>query len=139
MSLRDHLQAIYDERGTLTAPLVVAEARNADHPLHSRFEWNDEIAGERYREVQARELIRSVRIIYREATGRRPEASVRAYQHIRRDDTSTYVPTEEVLADPVLTQIVLMDMKREWKTLQARYGHFTEFAQMVRSDIEEAS
>jgi len=139
MSLREHLQAIYDERGKLTAPLVVAEARDPEHPLHSRFEWDDSVAGERYREVQARELIRSQRIVYREAKGKRPEGSTRAWQCVRGHEDSVYVPSEEVANDPVLTQIVLMDMRREWKTLQARYAHFEEFARMVRQDIEEAS
>lgn len=136
MNLRDHLQAIYDARGTLSAPLVVDEARDPNSPLHSRFEWDDTVAGDRYREVQARELIRSVRIVYREAKGKRPEGSTRAFQHIRRDDASTYVPSDEVARDPILTQIVLMDMRREWKTLQARYAHFEEFTRMVREDID---
>jgi hypothetical protein len=33
MSLRDQLQAIYNERGKLTPTIVVDEARDESHPL----------------------------------------------------------------------------------------------------------
>ncbi|MGH3505160.1 MAG: hypothetical protein ACRDQA_30350 [Nocardioidaceae bacterium] len=134
-SLRDSLQAVYDQRGALTPALVVDEATPDDHPLHSRFEWDDSLAGPRYREVQARELIRSVRIVYRRAEGKRPERSTRYWQSVRGDSGHVYKPTEEIAQDEVLTQIVLRDMEREWKQLKQRYGHFAEFAEMVRADV----
>lgn len=136
-SLRDSLQAIYDQRGALTPRLVVDEARNEEHPLHSRFEWDDAVAGEKYRLDQAQRLIQVVKLSFTDGKGK--EQSVRAYQSVRREDGHTYVPSEEVVADPFLLQLVLMDMKREWKSLQERYGHFSQFAQMIRTDMEEAS
>lgn len=139
MNLRDHLQTIYDQRGELTPRLVVDEARDESHPLHPRFEWDDSVAGERYREVQAQQLIRSVRLTTRRSDGKTPDTSIRAFQSVRREDGYSYVPSEDVAADPMLTQIVLMDMKREWKSLQKRYGHFAEFVEMVRADVEQAA
>lgn len=136
MNLRENLQNIYNERGTLTAPLVVAEASNPNHPLHERFEWDNTVAGKRYREVQARELIRSVKITYRDHDGN--DSDVRAFQCVRRDDQRTYIPTEDIAADPILTQIVLMDMSREWKALKARWGQHAEFFQLIRDDIPQA-
>ena len=136
MSLRDQLQTIYDQRGELTPRLVVDEARDDDHPLHTRFEWDDSVAGEKYRHVQAQQLIRSVRIVVRPADDKRPADSIRAFQSVRRDDGFAYVPSEDVATDPVLTQIVLMDMKREWLALQRRYGHFAEFVELVKQTVE---
>ncbi len=136
-SLRDSLQTIYDQRGELTPRLVVDEARDETHPLHPRFEWDDEIAGEQFRQVQAAQLIRSVRIVYRRAEGKQPERSTRYWQSVRGEDGFAYRPAGEVASDPMLTQIVLMDMKREWKAMQDRYGHFREFVEMVRADVSE--
>ena len=47
--------------GRLTPKAVVDDARNKKSPLHGHFEWNDGTAAEKYREVQARRLISSVR------------------------------------------------------------------------------
>lgn len=138
-NLRDQLRSIYDAHGELTPRAVVNEARVDGHPLHSRFEWDDAVAGERFRESQAADLIRSVRVVYREADGQEPERSTRYWQSVRQQDGFVYRPSEEIAQDPVATQVVLMDMRREWKSMQARYGRFQEFIDMVRTDTDEAA
>lgn len=137
MSLRDELQAIYDQQGEMTPEVVVTEATPKTHPLHGHFEWNDKVAGHQYRLVQARELIRSVKIVYREGTETEDPQKVRAWQAVRTPNGHAYRPTHEVLEDEMLTAMVLRDMEREWKQLHRRYGHFAEFAAMVRGDLEE--
>lgn len=57
------LQEIERANGALTPQAVVDAARCRSHPLHSCFEWDDKIAGEKYRLEQARALIRSVRVV----------------------------------------------------------------------------
>lgn len=139
MSLREQLQSIYDRRGQLTPALVVDEARDPASPLHSRFEWDDSIAGEQWRKSQAQELIRSVRVVYREATEHDPAKSVRAFHAVRRPNGHVYEPAEKVAEDPFTRQLVLNDMEREWMALKRRYEQFAEFAAMVRRDLEEAA
>lgn len=134
MGLREQLQAIYEEHGTLTPRMVVDAARPKDHPLHSRFEWDNRAAGERWREYQASELIRSVKVAYVEGE----PSSVRHFVSVRREDGHAYVPAEEVAKDEILTEIVLRDMEREWRQLHARYGHFKEFVEMVRGALRAA-
>ena len=56
------LRAIEDATGRLTPEIVVNVAHDPEHPLHDRFEWDDSIAGPKYRESQARRLIKSVMI-----------------------------------------------------------------------------
>ena len=48
--------------GKLTPELVVRAAQAKSSPLHDYFDWDDKIAGARWRLEQARELIRSVKI-----------------------------------------------------------------------------
>lgn len=139
MSLRDELQAVYDQHGRLTPALCVRVAADADHPLHDRFEWDDEIAGHKYRLVQARKLIRSVRVIYKEATEEDEARSVRKWQTIRNEPgTTAYRPVEDIAADPELTAIVLRDMEREWKQMFRRYGHMREFVELVQASLGDA-
>jgi hypothetical protein len=137
MNLRDELQRIYDERGTLTPALVVDEARDPQHVLHSRFEWDDSVAGEKYRRAQAQELIRSVKVVYREATETERAKSVRAFHAIRREHGHVYEPAEKVVEDPFAKKLLLADMEREWRALFRRYQDFKEFADMVRRDLDE--
>lgn len=49
--------------GRLSATLVLDEAKAKTHPLHNQFIWNNTIAGHKYRLIQARALIRRVKII----------------------------------------------------------------------------
>lgn len=136
-SLRDQLQAVYDQRGQLTPSDVVDEARDPEHPLHPRFEWDDSVAGERWRRQQAHELIQSVRISYKARTGEARD--VRAFHAVRSEKGHTYEPIEKVLQDDIMTKIVRADMEREWKALKRRYERFDEFAAMVLADLSVAA
>jgi hypothetical protein len=133
--LRSELLAIRSQYGTLADRHVVTAAREPSHPLHSRFEWDDSAAGEAYRLHQARELIRSVRIAYREADESGPAKSVRAFVSVPSKDGYAYDPAEEVREDPFRSELVLRAMEREWKALYRRYREFEEFVAMVRQDV----
>lgn len=135
-ALRDQLQTIYDQLGELTPKIVVDEARPADHPLHGRFEWADDVAAERWRQQQAHELIRSVRIVYREPEAGQPERTVRAFHAVRSERGFTYEPAQKVADDPFKRRLVLADMEREWRALYRRYREFAEFTDMVRADLD---
>lgn len=133
MSLRDSLQAIYDQRGELTPALVVDLARPEDHPLHDRFEWNDAIAGEVHRREQARRLIRSVKI----TDNRDPKRPrhIREFVSVARgnDPQPTYMPTVDAVADEFTRALVLQAMERDIAALKRKYSHLKEFANAINS------
>lgn len=132
MSLRDELTSIYSARGELTPRVLVEEALPATSPLHSRFEWDDAVAGPKYREVQAAQLIRSVHLIYsKDERGR--EREVRAFLPVRAEDslTASYVPTETALSNPFTMQLLLRQCKHEIEALRAKYGHLQDFADLL--------
>ena len=139
MSLRDQLQNIYDRNRELTPQLVVDEARSEDHPLHERFEWDDALAGEAWRRVQAHELIRSVRVVYRDADEHSEQRSVRGFHAVRSEKGHVYEPVDEIVNDEFKTRLVLADMEREWKALRRRYEQFEEFYHMIRRDLGDAA
>lgn len=140
MSLRDHLQAVYDQHGALTPELVVQAARPKNHPLHDQvFDRDQRDAAEAWYRERAHGLIRSVRIVYREADETTPQRSVRAFHAVPAVETPgrfTYVPTDQVIADDLTRQVVLREMEREWRSLLARYEHFEEFLGLVSQDLE---
>ena len=59
----EELERIKQRDGTIVPAAVVDEARPEDAVLHPAFEWVDPVAAERYREIQARQLIKRVRVI----------------------------------------------------------------------------
>jgi len=134
-SLRDHLLAIRKQCGNLTASSVVVAAQADDHPLHVCFEWDDSVAGHKYREDQARELIRSVRVTYKTDGN---EEYIRYFVSVQEPEGRAYHPSDEVAHDELLTVIVLREMEREWRQMESRYGHFKEFSEMVQNSLETA-
>ena len=127
--LRDLLEDVRASRGVLTPASVLDVARDPSHPLHHRFEWNDERAGEAHRLGQAAALIRSVRVRY----GDRPEQTVRAYHVVATSRGSRYEPVEEIRENPLQREILLRSMRRDVEALRARYGHMAEFMELIRS------
>ena len=102
MSIRDELERIYETNGVLTPEAVVDDARPDDAPLHSHFEWDDALAGEQYRLVQARHLIRAV-------TVDAPSSALRSPQQVH-------------ISLQALTQA-----EREWRALKAKYAALRDF------------
>lgn len=84
-----------EKHGGLTPSVVVQKATSKRSPLHGYFEWNDGIAAQRYREDQARLLIRSVRVVSEDAeSSKRP-----AYVHVGYGNESNYQRPELVVQD----------------------------------------
>lgn len=134
--LRDSLTRIYAERGQLTPRDVVEEARPPTSELHNRFEWDDSVAGDKYRLSQASELIRSVEITYTPPGAVEPHG-VRAFSTVRGQDPTRngYQPTEEILQDDFARKLLLKQCEREVASMQRRYGHLAEFADIIRKAI----
>lgn len=135
--LREHLIAVRREYGKLTPKLLVDVARDPDHPLHQRFEWDDTTAAEKWRQSQAHELIQTLRVSYKKPDGK--PTDVRAFHAMRRENEFVYEPVEEIADNEISRQILLREMERDWKTLKKRYEHVREFFALVRNDLEEAS
>lgn len=129
--LHQQLLDIRSERGQLTPQDVVDVARDESHPLHARFEWDNELAGEAFRRVQASELIRSVKVVYTQSP-EGEERKVRRWSALPSEkDQCGYIPTEEAMQDPFTAKLLLREAEREFKTFQRKYGHLKEFADMV--------
>lgn len=133
--LRTELDKIAAKHGRLTPKLVLREARRASHPLHGQFIWDNDDAAERYRVLQARELIASVRVTYTGVEG--TQKSVRRYHALRASDEAQfdYLDVEDILRDPMKRKLLLQSMEREWKTMVARFEDFTEFWDLVKGSL----
>lgn len=60
--VREVVQHIIDQQGSVAPSELVDAARPVSSPAHAAFEWNDRLAGEQWRLNQARQYIRIIRV-----------------------------------------------------------------------------
>lgn len=133
--LRSELQAIYDKHGQLTPEQVLEEATPKNHPLHSRFEWDNRVAGPAFRRLQAQDLIRSVKVVYKGGSKSAAPGTIRAYHSVSTPEGHVYRAVEDIKEDPFLKEMVLRDAERRWNELYRRYGHLAEFLEAVQETL----
>ena len=132
--LRAELLAIREQyEGKLTPANVLEAATPEDHPLHSHFEWDDSVAGHKYRLGQARNLIRVVREKFVDRTDQPND--VRFFYSVAREDGRVYEPLPEVLGDDLAMRVLVQQMEREWRQLRKRYEKFEAFRAFVLADL----
>lgn len=141
-------ETIRKRDGKLTAPAVVDEARPEESVLHEDFEWRDDIAAEKYRQQQARQMISAVRIVWEEKS-----PPVRAYVNVRlveqdalsaadamhpaeepaakEPPTRCYMPLEEVLERPQLRTQMLEDARRDAQNFRQKYNTLEAIAPII--------
>lgn len=132
MSLRDHLQTIYDEHGQLSPSIVVDVARDAAHPLHSQvFDKPVSEAAEAYYLDRAHRLIQRVKVTRIDGDG--TPVTVRGFWAVTApaDTAPVYEPAENVATVPFMRELVLRQARRDIAALKDRYGHMQEFIVIV--------
>lgn len=132
--------------GKSSAPSIVYEAEDNESPLHSYFEWDNSAAGRKYREYQARTLVRSITVTVvnkegeklntasafvaispdtirsdSEATGTKPPRSLNGYKQ--------YVPVMIARESPDMTREVLAEARREFVGRSRKYEGYRELFQ----------
>jgi len=124
------LRGLLDEQGALTVEAVLAEAAPESSPLHAFFEWSDSEAAEKYRHLQARQLIARVRVKVITAEDKEP-VQVRAYVSRREigkagEDlpAGAYVPIEDVAGATDAEASVLRGIRRDIARLRRKYHGF---------------
>lgn len=123
------LDRIYEKNGALRPADVVDEARPNDAPLHPAFEWNNKVAGEKWRQEQARNMIRTVVVVTPDEDGEEVEEKV--YVNVRMDNESSYAPTRVVVRDDEL-------FESAWsQTVAQLHGAQKSLDQLMRIAKEE--
>lgn len=116
----EELERIYNERGKIDPADVVDVSRPEDAVLHPCFEWRDEIAAEKYREEQARALVRCV-VAVQETDGKKP-VEVRAFFHVQE----TYHPTSVIIQEEDKYTTLLQTALGELAAFRKKYAVLSE-------------
>lgn len=122
-----------DDAGNLNAKALVDVSRPEDAPLHNEFEWDDSIAAEKYREEQARYLIRHITIVTEDSE------PVRAFFKIAVKDSEpeNYTSVIKIMSDAEARAALLKQAFNEMYAFRKKYSMLTELAKVFAA-IDEA-
>ena len=121
------IEAIGD---SATPEQVLEKARSSDTELHKCFEWRDDVAAEKYRLVQARQVCNSLVFVKDNPPGK-PPFQFRLF--FNTDASNGYKATRLILQNPEQFDALLQTAIRELKALKDKY----KMIQELRSVFEE--
>lgn len=126
-----HLEAKSPD-GKVSPQDIVEASKNPSSPLHSRFEWDDTRAGERYRVWQARQMLSTITI----EVG---QVETKAFQNIvvevEEGKERGYYSIDRVLNDSDLRQRVLIQMAQHLRSTIKRYEEYKVIYKLI--DVNE--
>lgn len=121
----EQLRALHG--GHLTAKAVVRDGRRPGSPLEPCFEWDDSRAAEKFREEQARYVLRSIVQVERETDDSEPK-TFRAFVVVTEGEDEHYTAVTDAMRDPALRQQILQRAFRELDQWRERYREYEELA-----------
>lgn len=118
------LTALRGVDGRINPERVVEAARDESSPLHEQFEWDDSEAAQRYRILQARELLRVTVTILPGTT-----TQIRAF--VSLSDEDGYRSIGNVLVNSEQRAQLLEDALKDMRTFESKYKHLSEVADVI--------
>lgn len=123
------LQKLAETNGSFLDPhIVLEEAKNASSVLHDVFEWDNKIAGEKYRLIQARILINAVHV---KIDGKSSPAYFNTRVEIGGVMKQGYFPVARVMSDQEIHDAVLRDAIRDLELAQDKYKEISELRGII--------
>ena len=122
MSLKEpvieRIKHLENVNGFLTPEMVVNDAMSPDSPLHGEFSWDKDVAAQAHWLYQARQLIRSVKVIVTTDT-----MTIKTVAYVRDPskpgNEQGYLSVERIRTDKDMARDVLIDeFKRAGSALQ---------------------
>jgi hypothetical protein len=129
-----HLHQLERRYGALSPAIVVEEASAETSPLHRYFEWDNTVAAAKFREEQARGLLRAVLM----ESDAEPGVNIRAFLMIDTNEGGAYVNTVRALSDSQMAEQVLARAKAELRAFKAKYAHLQKLHKVIAA-IEEVA
>lgn len=134
ITVGEELQNIEKKHGAIKPELVVAEAKPKSSPLHEFFTWDDSEAAIQWRLDQARQVVRSVRIIH-DDTPAAEQPMIRAFVSVKAADTDKfdgtgYISTTRAMKIGFYHDQVLAAAKNELEQWRRRYSDLKEFGNL---------
>lgn len=123
----------------LTTKSLVEASRPEDAPLHKEFEWNDSIAGEKYREIQAGKMITNLKVSIKQDETKTARGFVALDYGVGKP--ASFENTETVLSVTEKRNRLLTLAIKELQAFRKKYimlSELSELFEMIERLTEEA-
>jgi len=131
----NELEAIYEEHGKLTPPLIVADARNEDRETHKLIEWDDSAAAESYRQEQARYIMRNIIIVRKEEQAEAKEEpkiiKFRAFENVEAEEERYFMPMQVAVSREDTRNYMLKQAMIALNSFRQKYGMIKELSAVI--------
>ena len=124
------METLADSDAGLTPQALVDASRDVDALLHNDFEWDNDVAGERYRQIQAQTIIRNIRIVVQK--GEDDEMRERGFV-VTPGRKSAYVTLNEATTKAEYREFLLKQARRDAEQFLAKYRRLEELADVTRA------
>lgn len=120
----EELERINKAYGGIELKNVVNESRPKKSVLHKCFEWNDNVAAEKYRESQAGEIVRTIVTVPSETDKTEP---IRAFVSvITSNERVAYIGITEAMNNEDYSNQILQKALSELQTFKRKYQSLSE-------------
>jgi hypothetical protein len=127
-----------EQNGDLNTEAIVEYARNPKTTLNKMFEWDNTIAGEKYRIIQASRIITNIQVDYigKDEDGDEKPKQVRAFVKTTKKTKESYQNIEAVVSDAGKYAMLLEKAYKELNGTKNRYKELEEIQELLK-DIPE--
>ena len=126
-----HFEKLKEEHGAVTRENFLDSARDENSPVHDIFEWDDSVAGEKYRLHQASTCICSLRVEVEDVSGE--PITIRAYVNTDTHGDAKFVAIHEAMENEDTKAKVLEDAKKYLKWFVDKYENLVELSKIVET------
>lgn len=124
-------ERIEKENGKVTSELLLKDAEPEESPLHELFEWDDAVAGHKYRLSQATNIIVNLAV---EVEKEQKPRKIRAYYNVSDSERKgRFINAETAFSNPDTRDIVLKRAYKEMQSFMQKYENLTEFAPVFKA------
>ena len=129
------LERLEKQHGTITPKIVLDDSREETAPLHKCFEWDDGIAAEKYREVQAGHIIRSIVVVIKNDVNVKESQTIRAMVNVAPSNQrqGAFMSTVVAMENPSTRKQILATALSELRAFQKKYAGFAELAKVFNA------
>lgn len=118
----------------ITANMIVEKAKPKDSPIHNYFCWDNDIAGEKYRLYQAREMIRKVHVYWKDDDGNitddPTDNQVRMFYapkiEYKENGNTQFISVAKIMNDKEMRHSLLEDALCELEAFKYKYKMLSE-------------
>lgn len=123
-------EKIEQQYGKITSDYVLQDATPEASPLHELFEWDDAVAGHKYRLSQATNII--INLAYEPEKNPKPKP-VRAFYNVATDEKKgKFINVHSAFTNPDTRDIILQRARKELESFKEKYQNLSELADVFK-------